>query len=363
MARIEKRGELQWRVQIRRKGFPPQSRTFSYKEDAEKWGREVERELETIGFVDRRMAEGTTFAEVLTRYSEDVTPAKKSAPTEQSLIRGFLRDPELVQVKMSALDSATVAAWRDRRLKVVKPGTVNRELNVISAIINHARREWRIHMMNPVELVKRPASPQGRDRRLSVEEERYLTAELSPAPRKANGTFGAGTRNSYIGRVMLLAVQTAMRRGEILRLRWEHLDLMPGAAFAHLPMTKNGEARDVPLSSKAVEILRTFIEPGADMPTEGQVFRTTDDALKKAFSRAVRRARQRYLDDSQAVGKQPKTGFLENLRFHDTRHEGTSRLAKKLNVLELSATTGHKDMRSLKRYYHPEAAELAGKLD
>lgn len=363
MARIEKRGELQWRVQVRRKGFRSQSRTFSYKEDAEKWEREVERELETVGFVDRRMAEGTTFAEVLTRYSKEVTLDKKSAETEKSLIRGFLRDPELTQVKMSALDSATVAAYRDRRLKVVKPGTVNRELNVISAVINHARREWRIHMNNPVELVKRPASPQGRDRRLSVEEERYLTAELTPVPRAANGTFGAGTRNSYVGRVTLLAVQTAMRRGEILRLRWEHIDLTPGAAFAHLPMTKNGDARDVPLSSKAVEILRTFIAPGAEIPESGQVFKTTDDALKKAFSRAVRRARQRYLDDSQAAGRQPKIGFLENLRFHDTRHEGTSRLAKKLNVLELSATTGHRDLRSLKRYYHPNAAELAGKLD
>ena len=154
MGTITKRGELQWQAKVRRRGFPTQSRTFSYKEDAEKWVRAVERELETSGFVDRREAEKNTFGDVLRKYQKEVTPSKKSADIESIKIDVILKDAVLPKLKMSAITSTAVASWRDRRLKAVSGATVNREIDVLSTVLNHARREWGIHVDNPIPYVK-----------------------------------------------------------------------------------------------------------------------------------------------------------------------------------------------------------------
>ncbi|WP_101049067.1 site-specific integrase [Macromonas nakdongensis] len=364
MGQITKRGEYQWRAKVRRKGFPEQSRTFTYREDAEKWIRTVERELETSGFVDRREADKNTLGEVLRRYQREVTPTKKSATIESVKINVILKDAVLPKLKMSALTSSAVASWRDRRLKEVGGATVNRDIDVLSAVLNHARREWGIHVENPVPYIKRPEKARARDRRFSAEEETYLLAALTGGERLADGTFSKGARNPWLLPLVKLAIETAMRRGELLALTWENVDLE--RQTAHLPDTKNGEARTVPLSTRAVAILRAL--PRADEDDQstqrtGPVFETTAMALRKGFVRAVERAQEQYRADCKAAKRKPVASFLEDVHFHDTRHEGASRLAEKLsNVLELSAVTGHKDLRMLKRYYHPRAEDLAKKL-
>ncbi|UIF87848.1 site-specific integrase [Cupriavidus necator] len=353
------------------RGFPTQSRTFSYKEDAEKWVRAVERELETSGFVDRREADKNTLAEVLKRYQKEVTPAKKSADIESIKIDVILKDASLPKLKMSAITSAAVASWRDRRLKEVSGATVNREIDVISAVLNHARREWGIHVENPIPYVKRPEKARARDRRFSAEEEAYLLAALTGGERLPDGTFSKGARNPWLLPLVQLAIETAMRRGELLALEWENVDLK--RQTAHLPDTKNGDARTVPLSTKAVAILAALPDPDADEDAEveddakerrtGKVFATTALALRKGFTRAIERAQEQYKADCKAAKRKPLAGFLADVHFHDTRHEAASRLAEKLsNVLELSAVTGHRDLRMLKRYYHPRAEDLAKKL-
>lgn len=153
-----------------------------------------------------------------------------------------------------------------------------------------------------------------------------------------------------------------MRQGELLTLQWKHVDLE--ARTVHLPRTKNGESRTVPLSRAAVSIFASLgQEVSAMREMEGKVFGLTADALKKAWSRALRRARATYEEECLRNGSRPDQR-LTNLRFHDLRHEAASRLANKLpNLIELAAVTGHKDLRMLKRYYHPKASELALKLD
>jgi integrase len=133
-----------------------------------------------------------------------------------------------------------------------------------------------------------------------------------------------------------------MRRGELLKLTWENINLK--AHTAYLPDTKDpkGRTRDrtVPLSSRAIAILSSL--PHSD---DGRVFPVSANAVRLAWTRAMKRA------------------GIENLRFHDMRHEAASRLAEKLpNLIELSAVTGHMDLRMLKRYYHPRAEDLAKKL-
>jgi integrase len=116
-------------------------------------------------------------------------------------------------------------------------------LNTISHAIDTARREWNIHLaQNPCKLVRRPSPPKGRTRRLEGNEEQMLLAAADKG------------RVSYLRPLIVLAVETGMRRGELLSLTWEHIDL--DRRVAHLPLTKNGSSRDVPLSSRAVETLR-----------------------------------------------------------------------------------------------------------
>ncbi|ATS89985.1 integrase [Xanthomonas citri pv. fuscans] len=359
MATIWKRDDLQWQAKVRRKGFPAQSRTFMYREDAEKWARALERELETSGFVDRREAERNTLRQVLERYKQEVTPGKKSAAIEEIKIDVILKDSVLPALKMAAVTSTAVSAWRDRRLKEVTGGTVNREIDVLSTVFNHARREWGINVENPIPHVRRPEKARARDRRLSAEEERYLFAAMEEGERREDGTFGSGARNPWLAPVVKLAIETAMRRGELLALRWEHVDLK--RCTAHLPDTKNGDPRTVPLSTQAVTLLRGLRE-GAEEDAE-RVFPITAAALQKGFWRATERAKEQYIEDCSVAGKKPSKGFLMDVHFHDTRHEAASRLADKLsNVLELSAVTGHRDLRMLKRYYHPRAEDIAKKL-
>ena len=369
MGQITKRSDYQWRAKVRRKGFPEQSRTFTYKEDAEKWVRMVESELETTGFVDRREAEKNTLGDVLRRYQKEITPSKKSAAMESTKIDVILKDAVLPKLKVSAITSKAVASWRDRRLKEVGGATVNREIDVLSTVLNRARREWGIHVENPIPGVKRPDKGRARDRRFSAEEEAYLLAALTGGQRQADGTFSKGARNPWLLPLVQLAIETAMRRGELLALEWENVDLK--RQTAHLPDTKNGDARTVPLSTRAVAILAALPQPGADEDDEGEaeerrtgrVFMTTALALRKGFTRSIERAQERYMADCKAAKRKPLAGFLEDVHFHDTRHEAASRLAEKLsNVLELSAVTGHKDLRMLKRYYHPRAEDIAKKL-
>jgi integrase len=149
-----------------------------------------------------------------------------------------------------------------------------------------------------------------------------------------------------------------MRRSEIVSLCWEHVDLT--RRVAHLPATKNGSSRDVPISSKAVDVLRVLREQIE--VKKGFVFDLSADAVTRAFDRAVSRARDRYLDVCRERDISPDELFLVDLHFHDLRHEATSRLAEIFPMHELTKITGHKDPRMLMRYYHPKAEDLARRL-
>ncbi|SOY62191.1 Integrase [Cupriavidus phytorum] len=335
MATIRQRGS-NWEAQIRRKGWPTLSRNFSTKADARAWATVIESEIERGVFIDRTEAEKNTLGDLIRRYLQEVSGQKKGAESERYRLTAMLRDP-LAQVKVATLSGKLIAEWRDKRLKQVSGSTTNRDLNLISHVINVARKEWGIHIDNPVSMVRRPAENRGRNRRLGHGEEERLLAALETPPRDPRGRL-TGPSNTWMRPLVIVAMETAMRRGELLSLHWRDVDLSD--RFARLHDTKNGSARDVPLSTRAANTL-------AALPRHisGRVFPITADAVKKSFTRAVARA------------------CLDDFHFHDLRHEATSRIADKLdNVLELSAVTGHKSLSMLKRYYHPRARDLALKL-
>lgn len=344
MATIVERANGRYQAKVRRLGLPPLSRTFDRKGDAEKWARSEETNHDRGVWRDQSLAETTTFFALLEQYERDVVPSKRGAEVEKLRIATIKRD-KISQYKLASFSPLVLAQWRDKRLEAGAAGsTINRELNLISAVCNWARKELMIPFENPIAAIRRPPGGHARDRRLVDDEETRLLDALASRAEKTKGTkrsgaYQVGSRNKWLKPIVQLAIETAMRQGELLELRWELIDLE--AQTAHLPVTKNGEPRTVPLSTKAVAVLRAL----KGKSEEGVVFPITSEAVKRSWMRACKRAR------------------IENLHFHDLRHEATSRLAEKLpNLIELAAVTGHKDLRMLKRYYHPRACELAKKL-
>lgn len=326
MASIRKRGN-KWQVRIIRKGHPPETKTFESKAEAERWGRSIESEIDKGSYVSRSEAEQVTLAEIIDRYISEVSPQKRGGPEEIIRLKAMKRY-RITKFSMATLTPTIVAEYRDERLKACKPSTVIRDLGMLSSMINHCRREWGIAIANPVSQIRKPSMPPGRDRVLSTEETDRLLTALAPT----------GRRNPYILPLAQLALETAMRRSELLGLEWKNIDLSKRVAF--LPLTKNGSERHVPLSTVAVSILQNL-----QRNSDGRVFPVGIAAMEAAFLRGVRRA------------------GLDGLHFHDLRHTATTNLAEKLpNILELGAVTGHKELRMLKRYYHPKAEDIARKL-
>jgi integrase len=316
-----------WQARVVRKGHAPLTKTFRAKQDAERWARQVESSMDKGIFSSPALAEKTTFKEVVERYIKEVTPTMRSVSEDTFRLRTLSKHP-LCKLSMTALTPTRIAEYRDERLKTVTSGTVIRELSYLSSIINHARREWGINITNPVPLVKKPATPLGRNRLLSEAETMRLLEKLSPSAR----------RSIWMLPIVQFALETAMRRGELLTLKWADIDLKKQTAF--LKLTKNGESRTVPLSSDAVRILENL-----PRSIEGRVFPVNAPAVAAAFIKARKRA-----------------GIVD-FRFHDLRHMAITRMAEKLpNLIELSAVSGHKSLAMLKRYYHPDAGVLAQKL-
>ncbi len=332
MATFRKRGPHQWQALVRKKGHPSAAKTFDTKAAAVTWARATEYEMDQGLFVSRAKAESTTLGELLERYLEEITPLKMGVGPESARIKALLRH-KLANRYVAGIRSVDIARYRDERLRVVCPGTAKRDMVILSHLFEVARKEWGIHVSNPVRDVRLPAHDRARDRRLQTgndgsedEESRLMTA-----CRKA--------RNPFLLPIVRLALETAMRQSELASLRWEHISLQRRVAF--LPHTKNGHTRSVPLSSTAVGVLTAL-----PRSTNGEVFPgLTAEAIKRAFIRAVRRA-----------------GII-NLRFHDLRHEATTRLFEKgLNIMEVATITGHRDLRMLRRYTHLKAEDLARKL-
>lgn len=316
-----------WQARVIRDGYPDQTKTFELKVDAEKWARAIESEIDKGQFINISEAQRTTLGDLIERYLVEVTPFMKGATEDTIRLKAIMRRP-IARWSMVNISAARIAAYRDERLNEVSSGTVIRELAYLSAIINHARKEWGINVLNPVLMVRKPPAPQARTRVLTDEEISQLLYALEPTGRRSHWTKPA----------VQLALSTAMRRGELLSLRWEHVDLQARTAF--LSDTKNGDSRTVPLSSVALQVLSAL-----PRHISGVVLPVKAFTLDAAFKRAVRRT------------------ALDDIRFHDLRRTAITRMAEKLpNVIELAAVSGHKSLMVLKRYYQPKAEALALKL-
>lgn len=322
MASITKRGDYQYQAEVRRKGHPVQRKTFETKKEAQAWAAVIESEMTRGVFVDRSEAEKTTLGEALSRYAREVTECKKSRRTELSCIRKWLAHP-LADRSLASLRAVDFAQYRDSRLKFAAANTVRLELALVSNLFTVARKEWSIAVDNPISHIRKPSPGRPRDRRLVNDEEKRLMAGALASHAEA------------LPFAITLAIETGMRAGEIVGLRWKQVDLATGVI--RLSQTKNGECRIVPLSVQAAEAIRAQPRPIGG----GRLTRFYDsNGLAAAFRIATRRA------------------GLENLKFHDLRHEAASRLAKKMPVQTLAKVFGWKTLQMAMRYYNPSETEL-----
>lgn len=329
MATISKSQFNTYRAQIRRIWLPSVTKSFKTRHEAEVWVRQTESELDRGIYVNRQDAEKITFCELAQKYLDEVSCNKKGFKHERVRLLKIQRD--LGHFRIIQMQSKHIAAYRDLRLNAGKsPSTVLNELSLISQIFDMAIKEWSIPIPNnPCSQIKKPKVSNQRTRRLSLDEEIALIAASN------------ASRATLLTSLIIIAMETGMRLGELLSLTWDNLHLDKRTAY--LPVTKNGESRTVPLSLKAIE---TFKAIPRRIDSKNVFWSWTNrDSVVNVWKRTCKRA------------------GIEDLHFHDLRHEATSRLANKLsNILELSAVTGHKDLRMLKRYYHPRAEELALKL-
>jgi len=293
MATIRKRGPYQWEAQIRRKGYPPQSKTFNTKAEVEAWAAMIESEMARGVWISRRESEATTLQEALDRYENEILPAKKGAEPERFVIRTW-RSLKLAKRCLASIRSADIAAEQDAWLKVYKPATVLRRLAVPSHLFSIARKEWGMESLsNPVEPVRKPQPNNARTRRIADADTLTMAASESEHERGAEDgeleCIVAATGSALLPSIISLAVETAMRRGEIIDLRWEHVDLKRRVAY--LPATKNGSARDVPLSTMAVATLQALRDKRTvgDVSVIGQVFHIRSDAVTRIRARRCAR--------------------------------------------------------------------------
>lgn len=358
MATIAKTESGTWKALVRKQGWPASIKTFRTKRDAEDWARRVEDEMVRGIYIERSPSEQMTLAAAIDRYLREVTPTKRKSTQDGEQKKAKTLKAELGKYSLAALTPDVVAGYRDKRIAAKKSNnTVRLELAMLGHLFTTAIKEWRLGLiMNPVAMIRKPTPGEGRNRRLTAAEEKKLLKKCD------------AYTNPMLGWIVRLGIETAMRKTEIKTLRRSQVDLKRRVVL--LTETKNGSARTVPLTKTAAEVLRKALNNPARpkvtkaskrSPTPNQQVIETDFVFFGEPGKDKKREPYAFEKTWNDIKKKLKMG---DLRFHDLRHESTSRFVEGgLSDQEVSAITGHKSMQMLKRYTHLRAEDLVAKLD
>ncbi|TFW15433.1 site-specific integrase [Massilia arenosa] len=298
--------------------------TFDTKAEAIKWEAE---ERVRLSRKDGILAPpGATCRDAFRKYELEVSKTKKGYRWEAMRLAAMAASP-LGKVLIEEVNPSHIAEWRNDRLKKVQGSTVVREMNLLSHVFTIARKEWRWIKESPTRDVRRPKENKPRDRRPSEDEIKTMCTVLGWPPDSKRPPVTAGQR---VAIAFLFAIETGMRCGELCHLRPNDVE----GSVAHVGDSKNDDARDVPLSQRAQE-LWSYLPQGFQLK-------------EKDVDNWWRRYR----------AKTP----IKGLRFHDSRHEAITRLANKLNVLDLARVIGHRDINQLMTYYNATPHEIAARL-
>ena len=282
----------------------------------------------------QKKLESMSFRELIESYIQVASPAHKGTDREIASLNLFVRlFPKIMQKPINEVDQLDMIEFRNERLKMVKAATVKRDLGLLGSVFKYARQELRIITGSPLTDISKPSESDHRDRRISQNEIDQILKAFSYHP-----TFQPVNKKQQTAWAFLFAIETAMRASEIVGMKWMNIT----DDYVLLPDTKNGTSRKVPLSMKAKELLELM----KGIHEETVCTLTSANTLSSYFW--------------QVVTEKLK---IEDLNFHDTRHEATTRLSQKLPVQDLAKVTGHKDLKTLMKYYNPTATELADRIN
>ncbi len=338
MASITQRKNT-FRVRIYRKDLPAITNTFHSKQEALKWARLIEVQIEQGTYIDESpkdpIKSDISFADAVEKYLETHSIHKANYRSESGIL-GLL-SKRWDGRKLSSIAKQDVSNLKNDLYKLGRASsTINHYLNAISQLFKLASNEWGHIIPNPVEGISRALEPVGRMKRLLPSDEELLLYYCKQSCCK------------HLAEIVTIATETGMRCGEILSMRWEDVDFINRRVL--LRKTKNGDSRQVPLSTRAKEALESMYKPD-----ELIVFPCQHWKMRRHFNAAVNKAKLAH--------KGVQNPF-NDLRFHDLRHEALSRLSDKgLNVIELAHISGHKTLSMLRRYTHPNHETLLNKLD
>ena len=323
MATFRKRGD-KWQARVQRSGQSSLAKSFNTKAEAVKWARYTESQLD-LGTLAPKKAM-PPLMRIVDRYLAEVTPTKKGAAQELNRGRQIART-SLGSMQLDKITSEVVSKYRDGRLRGVSNNTVRLELAFISVVFEQCAKEWGYKVSNPIKQIRIPKPGKPRQRRLRPGEEEALLAAC------------AESSATYLHSLVVLAIETGMRFGELVSITWDNVDF--AGRTIYLPDTKNGHPRTVPLSTRALEALNRLSS------SDGvKVFAQHRGTIRAAFGAALKRS-----------------GVSSNLRFHDLRHEAVTRLFEKgLNPIEVGMISGHRSMSMLQRYTHLRPEGLLSRL-
>jgi integrase len=328
--RTAKSGHVSYRARIRSQ-FGHVSRTFDRLSDAKSWAESTKADIrrgEVVNVIEKRR---TPVSALIDRYLTEYLPDRYNEKEIKFRIMEFGRWRERIgHLPVGALTPSVISKMRDQMLQEVtfkgtkKSGsTVRRSLAILSHMLNMAVNEWGVIPFNPVDRVKKPKMAAGRTRFLSPEEmQDLLTAcRNQPCP--------------HLLPLVVLAIATGARKGELVSLKWKHVDWEQ--AVIRLMKTKNGHPRSVPLTGVAYKMMREkFALQGYK---SDYVFAREDGKFYMIFEKYWQRAKEE--------------AGLENFRFHDLRHTAASYLAmNNASLLEIAAVLGHRTMQMVQRYSH-----------
>ncbi len=300
------------------------SRSFVSKKEAQKWVAE-------LVAIDRgEVPSNVTFGDAYERYLE--SPSAMKHKTCVNALQEF--NPSAQSMLLVDFDTKFMNAWIAYMRSRIKPTSVKRYFYTVAGIFMRAKQLGLIDkIMWDGDLLRLPESSAGRERRITIDELNLFYTDADYVAEKAL----ISTRQITCW-CMDFAIETAMRGGEILKTRWDNVH----PTFIHLPanITKTCTARDVPLSRTA----RNLVKTARESTNSEMLMPIKMGTLKSCFEKMRNR-----------IG-------IKDLHFHDTRHEATTRLAKKLHVLDLARVTGHSNINELMTYYNKDARELADLL-
>ena len=342
MASIQKRASS-FRVRITREGKSTLSATFITRLEALQWAKDTEAQIRLGLYQETSLAtpalqatDRSTFMKAAIHYMNTHSIHKKIVRSEIYRLQILIN--RWGDLPIEQVDKTAILGLRDDLLSLGRSGdTINHYFNTLSKLFQMLNDEWDLQIPNPIKGIKRMPPSQGRSKRVngSIEELLLHSCEVLSTP--------------ILRSIIQFAIQTGMRRGELMGLNWADIDLTNRKAYLHT--SKNGEPRQVPLTQKSIAVLQALTKDNS-----GKVFPMTLESLRNQFERARAYAKPLWKD----VGKNP----FEDLRFHDLRHEALSRLSDAgLNVIELSHISGHKTLGMLKRYVHCSHQAIFAKLD